>query len=222
MYNFARVAILLNMKIRNGQLQTFEELSSDDPATLENLESKLGNLFVLVFSRLQGSSKVATDTCDTQIGFALLQKQPALTAKSIKNWSCSINTVERAHKVTLWKCLAVPWAVVSLQTYLEGCGLTVHTNHDVQKWIFNLMDIAGMLVCLQLNSSGFEFNVVRCTGAKHEAADSVMRLKSIKSTQTPFKDEIPVLCITTFILLKSRDGGYVNATLRRFKRERSY
>lgn len=72
---FAGVAALLNKKLRNGQLQTFDRLTDEEVTTLEKIKAKLLEP-VFAIPRSLGYYTADTDACDKQMGCVLLQRQP--------------------------------------------------------------------------------------------------------------------------------------------------
>lgn len=80
---FSRVAISLNKKLLNDQLQTFDGMSDEEITALETLKAKLIEPTVLPLPQSQGDYTVGTEACDKQIGCIILQKQPARTGRPI-------------------------------------------------------------------------------------------------------------------------------------------
>lgn len=55
---------------------------------------------------------VDTNTCNTQIGCAILQKQPDGSEKKMGYWSCSLSAVEQTCNTTPCQCILLVWAVL--------------------------------------------------------------------------------------------------------------
>lgn len=64
---------------------------------------------------------------------------------------------------------------------MEGFRLTVYTDHDMLKQIFNRTESTGILARWWLEILSFELDVVHCTRVKHQAAEE---LSQVNTTET--------------------------------------
>lgn len=107
---FACVAALLKNKHSRGQPQTFDGLDDDKSPTSETLKAKLVESFVLALSRSQWDYTVDTGTCEKQIGYVLLQKQPGGTDTPIEYWARSLKDAERTYDTHIPKRAYGVWS----------------------------------------------------------------------------------------------------------------
>lgn len=72
------------------------------------------------------------------------------------------------------KWLAIVWAVVHLQPYLEGHRRTIRTEHDALKWKLNLADSMGRFAQWRLRFSEFDFRIVHHAGIRNHKTDAIL------------------------------------------------
>lgn len=114
-------------------------------------------------------------------------KQPDKTKNPIQYWSRSVSSAERVYDTTDQVCLAILWAVLLLWPYEEGTRLTIRTDYDCLKWILNLSNAAGGLVCWGLQLSELDFHVVHRASGKHKQprhCDGYVQMERRRSTLT--------------------------------------
>lgn len=70
---FARISAPLNLKLRKGQLTTFDILNEEELGALPKLQRRLVKAPVLALPKSKGEYVVETNACDRQVGFVLLQ-----------------------------------------------------------------------------------------------------------------------------------------------------
>lgn len=61
-------------------------------------------------------------------------------------WFGSLNDVQRTNGTTCREGYTIIWAMLLLQSYLEGIQCTVRTDQKSLKWVLKLADVTGMLV----------------------------------------------------------------------------
>lgn len=116
------------------------------------------------------------------------------------------------------QCLVVVWSVLLLQRYLKGFRFTLRNDHDGLKGILNVTDSSSKLGCCGLILSNFESNVVQCAGIKHQASETLSRIRTTGKDEIPIEDDIPVVGISPLKPLKRRRVVFL--TTRRWHRER--
>lgn len=89
--------------------------------------------------------------------------------------------------------LAVVWAVLLLQPYLEGTHFIKPTDHDVLTWILSLADATRKLAQWRLRLSEMEFDVAHCARIEHQSVDERSRLSTTGKDCTPIDDALPVM-----------------------------
>lgn len=87
--------------------------------------------------------------------------------------------------------------------YLEESGLSVCPDHKTLKWIPKLIHSTGKVALGQLQLSGFAFEVGQGAGKMPQVVDDALRLKTTGTDQKLMEEEVPVLCITAFIIPKN-------------------
>lgn len=105
------------------------------------------------------------------------------------------------------KSLAIVWAVLHFRPYLEGHLLTIHTDHDAQRWILNIADSVSQLVRLRLQLSEFELEFVWRAYINNRAVHNFLRLANNGENTSPFEDDIPPLSVATQTLKDTLANG---------------
>lgn len=147
----ACVAIPLNKKLQKGQSQTFDVLPNAKSKPLGTLKSKIDGATNTRAARSLGDYAVENGACDKKTGCILLQRKPDGTDRSTRYWSCRLNSADRVFNMMHRECLPVVWALLVLQSFLEGYWFTRRTDHDVMKWILNITDPRRELMRWPLN-----------------------------------------------------------------------
>lgn len=147
MLNFARITALLNKKLRNRQLQTFDGLPDDEITALKTLKARVVGPHVLALACLEGAYTLDIDVCDNQIGSVLLQRQPDGTENPVLYWFRLLNGAEHAYDMRYRNCLAVVLAVLLRGPYLGNSRCTIRTDQNAFNWTRNLTDLTGKLAC---------------------------------------------------------------------------
>lgn len=130
------------------------------------------------------------NTCDFQIGCVPLQQQLHGSRKPIGCRSRSLTDARREHDTTQREFLAIVWAELMLQPYLEGTRFSIRMDHHSVKWILNLTDSTKRLSHCRLQHSEFDFNVVHHEGVKRQAADTLARLQTTGEDDKPLEDDL--------------------------------
>lgn len=125
----------------------------------------------------------------------LLQEQIDKTEKPVGYWPTSLTKAEKAYDTTQRDCLAIVWSILLLRPYLEGCRLTIRTDHDSLRWILNLTGATGRLARWQLCLSEFDSDVIHRAGVIHQAADALPRLPTGGTDKTTLENERPIAYI---------------------------
>lgn len=86
-------------------------------------------------------------------------------------------------------------AVPFLRSYAEWTTFIVITDHDSLRWILNLTEITSSVACWCLQTSEFEFNVVRRAGFMQQTADALLRLSASEEDNAPLEDDLLLLAI---------------------------
>lgn len=76
-----------------------------------------------------------------------------------------------------------------------GMQIIADTDHDTVKWIWNLTKLIGKPRHWRLGLLEFKFDVLHCTGTKHQAGDMLLRLGTADEGEKPIGDDLLGLCI---------------------------
>lgn len=193
--NFARIAAPLTKKLRKGEPQNFGDLDKAESEAYERLRDSMISPPVLALPRAGYSYTLDTDACDYQVGCVLLQEQPDKTLRPVGYWSRSLTKAEKNYSTTEKECLAIVWAALMLRPYLEGVRFTLRTDHSALRWILNLADASGRLMRWRLRLSDFDYEVKHRAGVKHQAADTLSRLRTDGADTSLLDDAIPTLLV---------------------------
>lgn len=193
--NFAGISSPLNELLRKEVPQVLPEYTEAQRMSFENLKKALTTPPILRLPRKGLPYSVDTDASDAQIGCVLLQTHEDGQRYPIGFWSRVMSSTERNYSTTEKECLAVVWAFQTLRQYLQGVRFTLHTDHQPLNWILNLTGSSGRLARWRLRISEFDFDVKYTKGRSHHLADTMSRLRSDMSTNTPIDDEPPCFLI---------------------------
>lgn len=119
----------------------------------------------------------STDVCHCQIECALLQQKRNGDKLLVGYWSRNLSAPEKNYSATGMGCFAVMWSIVSLRSYLHGDNFTLCTDYHALKWILNLVDSSGWLVCWRLRLTEHDYKVEHLPENRHKVADGVSRLR---------------------------------------------
>lgn len=117
---FARIASHLSKRVKTTQDKNLGPLNDQKLNALENFEEMLISLQILTLSKWEGQYRLDTDTCNSQVGCVLFQKQKDGKEPPIKYWSPTLRELEKNLETTHRECLAVVRAVILLWPYHEG------------------------------------------------------------------------------------------------------
>lgn len=106
---------------------------------------------------------------------------------------------------------AIVSSLLLLQNYFEGCRSTVRSNHDNLKCILHLSDSTGKLTGWQMRLVEFTFDIVTHVVTKHQAIDTLSRLRTAGEDKMSIEDDIPTVCFTPGSALKEGREVYVKA-----------
>lgn len=137
------------------------------------------------------------DANDRQIGCLILQQQDEKVDEPIRYWQHIINDRVRNLDTTRGERLVLIWAILLLHLYLAGSKLTVCSNHDSPKWIFNLADASGKLARWRLRLMEYDFFIIHQAGVEHQEADDLSRAHTEETDDSDIKHEIAIMAVAT-------------------------
>lgn len=141
----------------------------------------------------------------------LRKNQPDKTDRAIGYRFFSINNVERAYVTTHCEFLTKFWPYLLTWPYLEGSRIAIPTDHNAVKWVIIVKECTRASVCWLLRLSEVEFEVMQCSGMKHQAAGALWHLGTTGTNQTLIEDEVSVPCITASFTGKRKGRSFVYA-----------
>lgn len=116
--NFARLAVLLILKLRNNEPFYCFNLHYRNTVVMVFLQTSLTTPPVLFRLRAELNLTVDTNAFNKHIRCVMLQKQLYCTTTSIGYWSRSLNGSKKCD-TTRCECLATVWIVFILLPYIE-------------------------------------------------------------------------------------------------------
>lgn len=174
--NFARVAAPLNALLCKGNPPQLPTSTAEQEKAFNLLKDALVYPPILRLPRPDREYSVDTDACKDQIGCALMQTSEDGKRHPVGFWSRSLHPPEKNYSASERECLAVIWAAQILRPYLERKHLTLFTDHNALKWMFDLVDVSGRLARYRLRLLEFNFTINYRKGADNVVADAISRL----------------------------------------------
>jgi hypothetical protein len=189
--SFAKIASPLTDLLKKGQPDTYHKLTEGPPNVFMLLKTALIKPPILALPHECGSYTLDVDASDYQIGACLQQKQKDGTLAPCGYYSRTLNTAEKNYSTPETECLAIVWAILYLQPYLEGQRFLIRTDQVALKWLLSLKDSTGRLGRWRLRLAEFEFTIQYRPGIKNSLADGCSRVKTDGGDTTTCNDDIP-------------------------------
>lgn len=95
------------------------------------------------------------------------------------------------------ECLSIVWRMRQLRPYLEGTLLTVPTDNDAPRWVFNSTDSIGRLARWRLSLLQFDYDIDHNSRWVNSVPVAIYRLLALRasSASTPIETDIPTLSV---------------------------
>lgn len=145
-----------------------------------------------------------TDSSGYAIGAVLLQGEGA-DERPIEYASRLLTSSERNWTTTEREALAVVWALERFRGYIEGCRVTIASDHQPLKWLLTLKTPTGRLARWALKIQGFNVRIEYLPGKQNVVADTLPR--------PPLEDETDDA--VSISLIEISIPGYSAADVRR-------
>jgi len=133
--DFAKVAKPLNKLVSSSLPKNLCPPTMEEHAAFDRLREQLCNPPIVALPRGQGKYIIDVDASYDQVGFALLQEQPAGEFHPTVHFSLGLEPAEQNYTVTKIKGFCVVWANTLLRLYIEGTRFLVRCDHKALKWI---------------------------------------------------------------------------------------
>jgi len=203
--NYARISAPLNQLTTKAYGDSLPAFTQAQAAAFTRIRDALLHPPILALLRRGAPFTIDFDACDTQLGCALLQKQPDSQLKSLGLYSRALQPEQRNYSATEKECLGLVWAVLHLRHYVEGSRFTVRTDHECFSWIYRLTTATGRLLRWRLRIAEFDFEVKYKSGANHHLPDALSRIPTTGLEQKELDDDIPC-----FLMAQSARGMDAN------------
>ena len=122
---------------------------------------------------------IQTDASSIGLGAVLLQIKDKME-KPIWFASRALSTLESKYHARELECLAVKWALKKFRPIIEGCKVTVFTDHESLIWLMRQDVPQGRLARWVLELQGTDFSVVHRSGTSNRNADALSRAVHIQ------------------------------------------
>ena len=130
------------------------------------------------------------DASDYAIGVVLVErviKKPNVihyTSKTLDSAQWNYATTEK-------EFLAVVFACDKLRSYIVDSKVTVHTDHDVIKYLMEKKDAKPRLIRWVLLLQEFDLHIIDRKGAENPVADNLSRLENVLDDSLTIDDSFP-------------------------------
>ena len=121
---------------------------------------------------------IQTDASSIGLGAVLLQIQQGVE-KPLWYASRALSQAEAKYHARELECLAIIWALRHFRPIIEGCEITVVTDHESLIWLMGQDVPQGRLARWVLELQGTNFSVIHRKGTAHGNADALSRATHI-------------------------------------------
>lgn len=128
---------------------------------------------IMALPRPKGRYTLDTEPCNRQFGWVLLHQQSEGQAKTVWNWSHSLQNARMAYYTVHRYCIAVVLAFLLLRPYFQGLQSAIQTDHDMLQCILNMTGAIRKLMRWHLRLSEFDFRVGHQAAVNHKAAEAL-------------------------------------------------
>lgn len=164
------------------------------------LNPTLATTNVLAVTRTNFRFTVDTDASNIQIESVLWEDQPYGTPMCpMDYWFRTFKELERNYDAMHREWLEVVWPILKLRLYQEVAHFTIRNDHDVLRYIFNLLDSTGQQEQCRLRISEFEMDIFHCLKIKNRASDALFCTWTNGLDTSTLDEEVP----TIFTILSS-------------------
>ena len=191
--NYSHIAAPLNKFLTKGKEFNLPEFTAEQAEAFATLVTAVTTPPILVLPKIGLPYSVDTDDSDHQVGAALFQIYPDGSRKPIGYWSRSLIPAEKNYSNSERECLAVVWALATLRPYLQGEDFIVHSDHAALRWLMDIEEPSGRLMCWRLRLSELDFQVEYKKGKLNTQADALSRLATDGETTDDIDVDIPCL-----------------------------
>ena len=190
--NFSKISRPLSGMLCKDAERDFEKPSEVQLASFEILKEKLVTPPILALLKLGKLYLLKTDSSAYQVGYSVLHLQDDDSWRPIGLRSKSLNRAERNYCVTERECYAIVCSMQQLRPYLEGVYFTVRTDHDLLRWILNLINSISRLARWRMLLSEFGYEVEYIPGPVNSVLDAMSRRLTPVEEQTLLDTDVPV------------------------------
>jgi len=196
--DFAKVAKPLNKLVSSSLPKKLCPPTMEELAAFDRLREQLCNPPILALPRREGRYIIDVDASYEQLGYALLQEQPAGEDHPVGYFSQGLEPAEQNYTATEIERLGVVWAITSLRPYIEGTRFSVRCDHKALKWILTTTACTNIrLNRWRIRLAEFDYDVDYKPVRQHAIADALSRMSTEGLDTIPVPDDIPVVDVTT-------------------------
>lgn len=169
--NFAEVSRPLSELTKKSAVFRWEKRQQD--AFIE-LKSLLTTAPILRQSDETKPYILRTDSSSYAIGAVLLQGE-GTDEHPVEYASRLLTSSERNWSTTEREALAIVWALERFRGYIEGCSVTISSDHQPLKWLMSLKSPSGRLARWALLIQGYNAKIEYLPGRCNVVADTLSR-----------------------------------------------
>lgn len=147
----------------------------DEQAAFVHLRQLLANAPVLRQVDYQLPFRLFTDASAYALGAVLVQGRETSDERPLEFASRRLIGAEIRYTVTEKEALAVVWALEKFRGYITGSPITVVTDHQPLRWLFDQTLAAGRLARWALRLMGFDLTIEHLAGKYNVVADYLSR-----------------------------------------------
>lgn len=128
------------------------------------------------------------DTCDHQLGAALIQTEPSEEREPLRHFSRTSLSSEKSCFVPGKECLVAVWALQTLRRYLQGERFVIHSNQASLGRFMGIAKPSCRLMQWRLRHCEFTFDIEYKNGNLNNQASAPCRLKYLRRTTVPLDE----------------------------------
>ncbi|CAG4987874.1 unnamed protein product [Colias eurytheme] len=177
---FAKIAEPLTRLTKKNACWQWEEEQTKSFAKLREL---LASSPVLAQADETKPYTIKTDASSYALGAVLVQGEGE-NEHPVEYASRLLNKAERNYSTTEREALAVVWAVNKFRGYIEGCKITIMTDHQALRWLMSLKSPSGRLARWALLLQPYDITIKYISGRVNVVADSLSRPNCTPETET--------------------------------------
>ncbi|KAJ1119110.1 hypothetical protein NDU88_007296 [Pleurodeles waltl] len=169
--HYSTLAAPLTDLLKKGQPKNITSLNPAQDHSYHTLQRCLTTQPVLKCPEFDLPFHLQTDASDVGLGAVLFQKDRDNVSHPVVFISCKLLPREQKYPIIERECLAIKWAIESLQYYLLGRYFLLYTDHAPLTWLSRYKDTNVRILRWFMELQPFSFQVCHLPGDLMGQAD---------------------------------------------------